>query len=123
MASKKTPRSKGKSSRKPGSKKSATFPCPNPEDPLSLNEIVDRMEDDPAFAKFIAGLLHASYSNADAMACLLSYFNPTTAELTDLCIPKVCQEKLMMRCTVVQMTLTTNRLLIAVPAQRFSKKR
>jgi hypothetical protein len=81
------------------------------------------MEDDPAFAKFIAGLLHASYSDADALACLLSYFNPTTAELTDLCIPKPCQDKLMMRCTVVQMTLTTNRLLIAVPAQRFSKKR
>ena len=124
MAAKKTPRSKGKSSRKPRSKKQSTsFPCPNPDDPLSLNEIVDRMEDDPAFAKFIAGLLHASYTDADALTCLLTYFNPTTAELTALCIPQPCQDKLMMRCTVVQMTLTTNRLLIAVPAQRFSKKR
>lgn len=124
MASKKTPRSKGTTSRKPTSKKqSANFPCPNPDDPMSLKEIVDRMEDDPAFARFIAGLLHASYSDADAMACLLSYFNPTAAELTDLCIPHDCQKKLMMKCTVVQQTNTTHRLLIAVPAQRFSKKR
>jgi hypothetical protein len=122
MASKKTVRSKGKGLRKSKPRsKSANFPCPNPDDPLSLTEIVDRMEDDPAFAKFISGLLHDSYSDADARACLASYFEPTTAELTDLCIPKGCQKKMF--CTVPPPTNTTTRLLIAVPARRFSKKR
>jgi hypothetical protein len=119
MASKKTARSKGKKLRT----QSANFPCPNPDDPLSLNEIVDRMADDPAFAGFIHDLLCKSYTDESARKCLASYFMPTTAELTDLCIPKGCQDNMKRFCTVPPPTGTTGNLLIAVPARRFSKKR
>lgn len=119
MASKKTARSKGKKLRS----QSANFPCPNPGDPLSLNEIVDRMADDPAFAGFIHDLLCESYTDENARICLASYFKPTTAELTDLCIPKACHKNMMMFCTVPPPTGTTGNLLIAVPARRFAKKR
>lgn len=124
MASKKTTRSKGKASRKSKPRsRSASFPCPNPGDPLSLNEIVDRMESDPAFATFIHDLLCNSYTDKNARMCLDSYFKPTTAELTDLCIPKPCHTNMMKFCTVPPPTGTTGNLLLAVPAQRFSRKR
>lgn len=97
------------------------FPCPNPGAPLSLNKIVDRMEADPAFARFIKGLLADSYTDAAARACLVSYFNPSAADLTNLCIPEGCQKK-MLFCTVVNLTTTTN-LLIVGAAHRYSKKR
>jgi hypothetical protein len=113
MATKKTSRSKGNRL-----KQSATFPSPNPEGPLSLTEIVDRMEDDPAFAKFISTLLCDSYSDEKARENLASYYKPTTTELTDLCIPKSIQKATMLTCTVP----TTTNFLIAIPAQRCSIK-
>ncbi len=119
MASKKTVRSKGKKLRT----QSASFPCPNPDGPLSLTEIIDRMEDDPAFAEFIRVLLCKAYTDQDARMCLDSYFKPTSAELTDLCIPKGCHKNMMKFCTVPPPTGTTGNLLLAVPAQRLSKKR
>jgi hypothetical protein len=124
MASKKIARSKGKTLRKTKSRtNSAGFPCPNPGEPLSLNGIVDRMEDDPGFAEFIRGLLCDSYTDETARTCLASYFKPTSRELTDLCIPKGCHKKMMMFCTVPPPTGVTGNLLIALPAHRFSKKR
>ncbi len=124
MASKKTTRAKAKTPKKATSRsKSATFPCPNPDGPYSLTAIVDRMEDDPAFAEFIRGLLCDSYTEQAARMCLASYFKPTSSELTDLCIPQGCQDKMKMFCTVVQNTNTTGNLLLAVPAHRFAKKR
>jgi hypothetical protein len=119
MPSKKTVRSKGKKSRS----RSASFPCPNPDAPLSLNEIVDRMESDSAFAEFIRDLLCKSYTSQSARMCLDSYCKPTTAELTDLCIPKGCHKNMKMFCTVPPPTGTTGNLLLAIPAQRFSRKR
>jgi len=113
MATKKTSRSKGKRL-----KQSETFPRPNPDRPLSLNKIVDRMENDPAFAKFISTLLCDSYSDEKARENLASYYKPTTAELTDLCIPKSIQEATVLTCTVP----TTTNFLIAIPAQRCSIK-
>src|SRR4051794_36491568 len=124
MASKKTSRPAAKKSRKPkSSTQSAGFPCPNPGRPLSVNAIVDRMEDDPAFAEFIRGLLCDSYTDQNARACLASYFKPTSTELTALCIPEPCHKKIINFCTVPPPTNTTGNLLIALPAHRFSKKR
>ena len=124
MPAKKTARSKGKESRKSKPRtRSASFPCPNPDDQLSLNEIVDRMESDSAFAAFIYDLLCNSYTDRNARMCLDSYFKPTTAELTNLCIPKACHKNMMQFCTVPPPTGTTGNLLLAVPAQRFSGKR
>lgn len=119
MASRKTARSKGKKLRT----QSATFPCPNPHAPLSLTEIVDRMEEDRAFAEFIRDLLCKSYSSQSARMCLDSYCKISTAELTDLCIPKGCHRNMKMFCTVPPPTGTTTMLLLAIPAQRFARKR
>lgn len=124
MASKKTTRAKAKTSKKTGSRsRAATYPCPNPDPPMSLTAIVDRMEDEPAFAEFIRQLLCDSYTSQAARTCLSSYFKPTSSELTDLCIPKGCQPKLQMFCTVIENTNTTTIILLAVPAHRFAKKR
>jgi hypothetical protein len=91
--------------------KVSKFQCPNPDEPLTLKEIVDRMQYDTDFAKFIAGLLCASYTDDKAKACLASYYQPTPDELTGLCIPKQFH-RLMMACTV-----PPQDLLIAVPAR------
>jgi hypothetical protein len=115
-AKKKTPRSAGKLFRKPSPLgRVSKFPCPNPDDPLTLKEIVDRMEEDSDFAKFISRLLCASYTDAKAKKCLSSYYQPTTDELTGLCIPKEYHQ-LMARCTVT----TPQDLLIAVSARIYS---
>ena len=96
--------------------KVSKFPCPNPDDPLTLKELVDRMQYDSDFARFIAGLLCASYTDDKAKACLASYYQPTADELTGLCIPKRFH-KLMMACTV-----PPQDLLIAVPARIYSQQ-
>ena len=115
MPAKKRPRSTGKLFRKPRPLgRNSKFPCPNPDPPLTLKEIVDRMEFDSEFAQFISGLLCASYTDDKAKACLDSYYKPTTDELTGLCIPKQ-YHKMMAACTV-----TTQDLLIAVPARMCS---
>ena len=95
--------------------KVSKFPCPNPDEPLTLKEIVNRMQFDSDFAQFIAGLLCASYTDDKAKACLASYYQPTPGELTGLCIPKQ-YHKLMAACTVT----TPQDLLIAVPARIYS---
>jgi hypothetical protein len=116
MPAKKTRRSTAKLFKKPSPLGPVpTFPCPNPDDPLTLKEIVDRMEEDSDFAKFISRLLCASYTDAKAKKCLSSYFQPTSDELTGLCIPKQ-YHKLMARCTVT----TPQDLLIVVPARIYS---
>jgi hypothetical protein len=98
MAAKKTGPSKGKPSKKPRSsrKSSSEFRCPNPESPLSLEEIIRTMEQDYMFAEFIRDLLCSTYSSDPATReaaqdCLDSYYKPTSAELTLLCIPKALQ--------------------------------
>lgn len=112
MPAKKTPRYSAKIFQKPKPLGRLTkFPCPNDGEPLTLKEIVDRMQFDSDFAKFIAGLLCASYSDDKAKACLASYYQPTPDELTGLCIPKR-YHRLMMTCTV-----PPQDLLIAVPAR------
>ena len=116
MPAKKTRRSPGKLFRKPSPPgRVSKFPCPNPDAPLTLNEIVDRMQFDSDFAQFISRLLCASYTDDKAKACLASYYKPTTDELTGLCIPKQ-YHKLIMACTVPDQDL-----LIAVPARYFSQ--
>ena len=115
MPAKKT-RSTGKLFKKPKPHgKVSKFPCPNPDAPLTLKEIVDRMEFDADFAKFISSLLCASYTDSKAKKCLASYYQPTPGELTGLCIPKQ-YHKLMAACTVT----TPQDLLIAVPARIYS---
>ncbi|MEY2493609.1 MAG: hypothetical protein QOJ45_101 [Verrucomicrobiota bacterium] len=117
MPAKKRPLSTGKLFKKPKPLgKVSAFPCPNPDDPLTLQEIVDRMQVDSAFARFISRLLCASYSDKKAKACLDSYYKPTTDELTGLCIPKK-YHKMMMVCTVT----TPNDLLIVMPARIYSQ--
>jgi hypothetical protein len=116
MPAKKRKSSAGKLFRKPKPLgRAPKFPCPNPDGPLTLKEIVARMEFDSDFAKFISGLLCASYTDAKAKKCLSSYYQPTPDELTGLCIPKQ-YHKLMARCTVT----TPQDLLIAVPARMYS---
>jgi hypothetical protein len=115
MPAKKRLRSTGKLFKKPKPLgKVSAFPCPNPDDPLTLQEIVDRMQVDSAFAQFISRLLCASYSDNKAKKCLASYYKPTTDELTGLCIPRE-YHRLMMACTV-----SPEDLLIAVPARMCS---
>lgn len=117
MPAKKTRRSTGKLFTKPKPLgRTSKFPCPNPDAPLTLKEIVDRMEFDSDFAQFISGLLCASYTDEKAKACLDSYYKPTTDELTGLCIPKK-YHKMMMACTVT----TPNDLLIVMPARIYSQ--
>jgi hypothetical protein len=122
MPAKKTDRPKGKT-RRTSSRSSASFPCPNPDAPLSLTAIVDRMESDAAFAEFIRDLLCKSYTSQSARKCLDSYCKITTAELTDLCVPKPCHKNMMQFCTVPPPTGTTTLLLLAIPARRFARKR
>ena len=119
MAAKKTSSSKGNKKSTPR-RSSAKFPCPNPDEPLSLNELIARMESDPAFAKFIAGLLAAGCDDDDARNCLASYYSPTHKELTDLGISKSDQKK-MWFCTVPPPTNATTNFLLFVPANRSSK--
>ena len=90
---------------------------------MSLTGIVDRMESDAAFAGFIRDLLRKSYTSQSARMCLDSYCKITTAELTDLCIPKGCQKNMQTFCTVPPPTGTTTLLLLAIPARRFARKR
>ena len=117
MPAKKRARSTAKVFRKPKPLgKVSKFPCPNPDDPLTLQEIVARMEFNSDFAQFISSLLCASYTDDKAKACLSSYYKPTTDELTGLCIPKQ-YHKMMAACTVT----TPQDLLIAVPAQIYSE--
>lgn len=115
MPAKKRPSSTGKLYRKPKPLgRVSKFPCPNPDDPLTLKEIVARMQFDSDFAQFISSLLCASYNDDKAKECLASYYQPTTDELTGLCIPKK-YHKLMMACTV-----PPQDLLIAIPARIYS---
>lgn len=115
MPAKKRARSTAKLFKKPKPLgRTSTFPCPNPDDPLTLQEIVARMQIDSDFAVFISRLLCASYSDDKAKACLASYYKPTTDELTGLCIPRK-YHRLMMACTV-----PPQDLLIAVPARMCS---
>jgi hypothetical protein len=117
MPAKKTSRSTEKLFRKPKPLANSKFPCPNtdPDGPMTLKEIVYRMEFDSDFAQFISSLLCASYTDDDAKACLASYYKPTSDELTGLCIPKK-YHKLIMACTV-----PPQDLLIAVPARIYSQ--
>lgn len=124
MAARKTTRAKGKTSRKtkPRRKSSSEFPCPNPDRALSLEAIVRRMQKDASFAQFIGDLLCDSYSEDKAKAkaaqeCLSSYYDPTSDELSALCVPKNYQ-RLYATCTV-----PTNNLLIVVPADLFARQR
>jgi hypothetical protein len=111
MPAKKRTRSTGKLFKKPKPLgRVSKFPCPNPDPPLTLKEIVDRMQFDSDFAQFISRLLCDK-----AKQCLASYYKPTTDELTGLCIPKQ-YHKLIMACTVPDQDL-----LIAVPARYFSQ--
>jgi hypothetical protein len=115
MPAKKTSRASKNLFRKPKpSRRVSQFKCPNPDDPMSLKEIVDRMEFDSDFAQFISQLLCASYTDAKARKCLESYYEPTTDELSGLCIPKE-YHKAMTACTV-----PPQDLLIAVPARMYS---
>ena len=71
MPKKKTPRKIGNFLRKPKpARRSTTFPCPNTGDPLTVHEIVVRMQFDSDFAEFISRLLCASYSDEKAKAFL-----------------------------------------------------
>lgn len=116
MPAKKTARSTGKLFRKPKPVgRTSKFPCPNPDAPLTLKEIVARMQFDSDFAQFISRLLCASYTDRKAKECLASYYKPTTDELTGLCIPRQ-YHKMMAACTVT----TPQDLLIAVPARMCS---
>ena len=116
MPAKKRTRSTGKLFKKPKPLgRVSKFPCPNPDPPLTLKEIVDIMQFDSDFAQFISRLLCASYTDDKAKQCLASYYKPTTDELTGLCIPKQ-YHKLIMACTVPDQDL-----LIAVPARYFSQ--
>jgi hypothetical protein len=116
MPTKKTPRSTANFLRKPRpAPRTSKFPCPNPGDPLTVKEIVARMQFDSDFAEFISRLLCASYTDDKAKACLASYYQPTNDELTSLCIPKE-HLKNMGSCTVPD-----ENLLIAVPARYFSQ--
>jgi hypothetical protein len=118
MAAKKTPRSKGNIKSAPR-RSSNKFPCPNRGEPLTLKELIARMESDPAFAKFIAGLLAAPCDDDDAKDCLASYYSPTHKELTALGLSEGNQKKMRMICTVS--SDNTTNFLIVVPANRSSK--
>ena len=86
---------------------------------MTLNELIERMEADAEFAKFIAGLLAKGCNNKGARDCLASYYSPTSSELTALGVPKKHHEF----CTVPPPTGGTTNYLIVVPANRCAKRR
>src|ERR1700730_14421541 len=92
MPAKKTTRSKAKTSGKTIVRRkisSSEFPCPNPGKKLSLEEAIRRMEQDSAFAGFISDLLcAAAKGDRDAQNCLDSYYDPTSSELSELCLTR-----------------------------------
>src|SRR3954471_3212971 len=100
MVSKKTTRSKANTKSAPRRSSKKTFPCPSRDEPMSLTELIARMESDPAFATFILGLLSAPCTDEAAKGCLASYYSASNKELTDLGIHKSDREK-MAFCTVV----------------------
>jgi hypothetical protein len=110
MAAKKTVTSKAK--KKPAKTKLSPIPrgyrCPNPGRPMNLATIVRKILKEPAFAKFIHDLLcRANKGDADAEACLRSYFEPQAGELQAICYTRSMQAKYL-QCT------EQNRLLDVV---------
>jgi hypothetical protein len=94
---KKTPAKKTKTPTKKATR--VSYVCPNPEKPYSLLEIVAKIVNDRAFARFIRRLLcKANRGDKGAQACVDSYFNTNEIELGKLCIPKENRERFL-RCT------------------------
>ena len=76
----------------------ATFECPSREK-HTLWDLVKRLEGDPAFAQFFFDLLKSANENDPAaIACVDSYYEPTTEELQELGVA-ASQVDNMRRCT------------------------
>jgi hypothetical protein len=97
-------------------KKAVSWECPNPrEKPYNLWELVALLETDKTFAQFFSNLLKAANENdPNAIACMDSYFAPTTEELQAIGI-SASQVANMRRCT-------DSGLLVAVIAKENARK-
>lgn len=120
MPATKTTRGQGKPSKRKSRPEFSEFCCPNHGKPLGLAALIRRMRKDRAFARFIRHLLCDSYGHSPkakaARKCLDSYYKLTGDDLTALCLPKAERHE-MLGCTV-----PTKNLLIAVPAEVFSRR-
>jgi hypothetical protein len=120
MAKKTTTRGKTKTrtttSRTTQKSAAAEYSCPNSGPPYNLRATVEKMQEDPAFAEFIRGLLcRAHQGDEKASACLNSYYRPTKSELTSLCLSESRIKAMAGPCTDI-----TNYALIDVPAYVYS---
>lgn len=76
-----------------------TWVCLNPGEKYNLWDLVKLLETDQSFARFFFDLLkRANENDRDAIACVNSYFEPTTQELQDLGIA-ASEVDAMRRCT------------------------
>ena len=76
-----------------------TYSCPNPNNPMTLMQVVALLESDPDFATFLATKIQeANGGNQSAIDCVDSYLEPTVTELENLGIPKA-QIGPMRKCT------------------------
>jgi hypothetical protein len=113
---------KKKPAKKTPSKRSGPgYQCPNSGPQYSLTEIIEKMIDDEAFAKFIKKLLCKLHSGTNAesqaaAACLDSYFAPESSELDKLCLSDTEQEKLTAGSFCCTDRTTTKAYLLDVPA-------
>jgi hypothetical protein len=90
----------------------AAFECPS-RVKHTLWDLVKRLESDPAFAQFFFDLLKRANENEPAaIACVDSYYEPTTEELQELGV-SASQMDNMRRCT-------DSGLLVAVVAKASS---
>jgi hypothetical protein len=109
-------KTKTKTSRTTQRSVAAQYSCPNPGRPFTLTAIVEKMQEDPAFALFIRKLLcRAHQGDEEASACLRSYYGPTKSELTALCFSESRIKAMSGPCT----DITTNAL-IDIPAYVYS---
>lgn len=92
----------------------AAFECPS-KVKHSLWDLVKLLETDPAFANFFFDLLkRANENDRAAIACVDSYYEPTTEELLELGV-SASQVDNLRRCT-------DSGLLVAVVAKESSRR-
>jgi hypothetical protein len=78
----------------------ATYQCPNPsKEKYTVTTLNQKLKSDTAFAAFFsANLKLALAGDAQAIACVDSYYQPTDSELQSLGIPS-SQWSVMRKCT------------------------
>ncbi len=81
-----------------GEKPQTTLPCPNPDKPYTLWELIAKLQDRAFAGPFLELLKNAEENEPGAQDCVDSYFAPTTTDLQELGIP-ASEIPRMKRCT------------------------